>query len=258
MFVSVIIPAYNEEARIGKTLDAYESFFKKKLGSDFEIIVVANACKDSTARVVEEKARKHKEIKLLDFVEGGKGFAVKRGFQQALKSKANLIGFVDADLATSPEAYLDLINNIKGYGGVIASRYVKGSVVKPKQPFIRILVSRIGNFIIRSLFLMPYKDTQCGAKLFKREAVEKILDKLNISHWGMDVELLYNMRKLGYKIKEQPSIWQDVSGSKLDVKKTSVQVLLAVLQLRLLNSLFRRSVKVLRPIIRPIYNIVKK
>ncbi len=259
MFVSMIIPAYNEEARIGRTLEAYADFFKdkKKSGLDFEIIVVANACKDNTAGVVRQISKKHKEIKLLDFEQGGKGFAVKQGFKEALKGNAGLIGFVDADLATPPEAYLDLIRNINGYGGIIASRYVKGSIVKPKQTFFRILVSRVGNFIIRSLFMIPYRDSQCGAKLFKREAIEKIIPKLNMTQWGVDIDLLYNVRKLGYRIKEHPSIWQDVGGSKLNIKKTSVQILLAALQLRILTSGARIFFKFFKPIAAYLYEHVK-
>ena len=259
MFVSMIIPAYNEGKRIGRTLEAYGNFFeeKKKSGLDFEIIVVANACKDNTSGVVRQIGKKYKEIKLLDFKQGGKGFAVKQGFQEALNGKADLIGFVDADLATPPEAYFDLIKNINSYGGIIASRYVKGSVMKPRQKNFRILVSRIGNFIIRSLFMIPYRDTQCGAKLFKREAVEKVIPKLNMTQWGIDIDLLYNIRKLGYKIKEHPSIWQDVGGSKLNVKKTSVQILLAALQLRILTSKARIFFKFFKPVAAYLYKHIK-
>lgn len=259
MFVSMIIPAYNEQDRIGRTLEAYGDFFKRRKGKnfDFEIIVVANACKDNTAGVVREKAKKYKEIKLLDFEQGGKGFAVKQGFKEALKSKAGLIGFVDADLATPPEAYFDLIKNIGSYEGIIASRYIKGSVLKPKQSFSRIFIGRVFNLIVRSLFLMPYQDTQCGAKLFKRKAIEQALDKLNISQWAIDIDLLYNLRKIGFRVKEYPSTWQDIGGSKLDIKKASAQMFFAVIQLRLLNSMFKKSIKVLKPIIKPVYNLIR-
>ena len=152
MKISIIIPAHNEEVRIGKTLDSYTKFFKEKKKNkeieNFEIIVVANACKDNTVKVVEKFRKKYREIKLLNFELGGKGFAIQEGFKESLQGDSGLIGFVDADMATSPENFYDLVKKIGNHDGIIASRYLKGSIVKPKQPFMRLLASRIFNFIV--------------------------------------------------------------------------------------------------------------
>ena len=162
--LSIIIPAYNEEKRIKKTLKEYYSFFVNKKRNheinDFEIVVVCNACRDQTQKIVEEEMKKSKEIKCLNFVQGGKGFAIIEGFKDALKRKCDLIGFVDADMATSPEAFYDLFLNVKNNDGVIASRWLNGSHIKTPQTFLRRITSRGFNFLIRGILFLPYKDTQ--------------------------------------------------------------------------------------------------
>ncbi|MFH1431194.1 MAG: glycosyltransferase [Nanoarchaeota archaeon] len=262
MKISVIIPAYNEENRIARTLNEYGNFFSKKKKNtqeffDFEIIVVANACKDNTVSVAKEVQRKHKEIKILDFKKGGKGFAVKEGFKEALNSKSDLIGYVDADMATSPDAFYDLIENIRNYDGVLASRYIKCAVLNPKPTFIRKCASVIFNFLVRSLFFIPYRDSQCGAKIFKRKVIEKVLPKLTMSQWAFDIDLLYNAKKSGAKIKEIPTFWREMKGSKINLKKSSIQMFLAVIQLRILNSKLKKSWKFFKPFAGMLYWIVR-
>jgi len=253
MKLAIIIPAYNEEKRIGVTLDEYGKFFKK-LKKDkllkFEIIVVINNTKDRTEEIVKEYSKKHNEIKYLNFKQGGKGFAIMEGFKEALKSDFYLIGFVDADLATKPEAFYDLIINLGDYDSIIASRYIPGARVYPKQSVQRIIASRIFNFLIRILFLMPFADTQCGAKLFKRKVVENVTNKLGLTQWAFDVELLYLTRKAGFKIKEFPTTWSDKEYSKINFTKAGPRMALSIIRLRLINSIFE-------PILRPLKMIAK-
>ncbi|MEK6820451.1 MAG: glycosyltransferase [Nanoarchaeota archaeon] len=256
MKVSIIMPAYNEEKRIGRTLEEYISFFRKLKEegiTDFEIVAVLNACRDNTRGVVKNFSRKYREIRYLDFERGGKGFAITEGFRDALKRGSELIGFVDADMATPPGAFYDLIGNISGYNGVIANRWDKRSRIETKQPLLRRIMSRGYNFIVRSLFLLPHRDTQCGAKVFRRELIEKILPKLGSSEWGYDVDLLFYARKEGARIKSIPTIWNDQKGSKIDVKKTPLKMFLSAVRLRLLHSPFRFIVRVYRKL-----NISKK
>lgn len=255
--LSIIIPAHNEGGRIAKTLEAYLAFFKEKLNKDFEIVVVTNNCKDNTVEVVKKAAKKNRQIIILDFKQGGKGFAIKEGFKYSLSRNFDLIGFVDADMATGPESFYDLVVKIGNYDGVLASRYVRGAELKPKQTFVRILVSRIGNYIIRGLFLINIRDTQCGAKLFKRRAIEKILPRLEMSQWAIDVDILYNLRKFGFRVKEIPTVWKDMPGSKLNIKKSSLQVLLAIIQLRMLNSPIKRMWGLIAPFAGLLYRFVK-
>jgi len=258
---SIIIPAYNEEKRIGRTLEVYGSFFsrlKKQKILDTEILVVINNTSDKTEDIVKLCQKKYRVIDYLNFKEGGKGFAIIEGFKYALKNKkVNLIGFVDADMATSPEAYYDLIKNISNNYGIIASRYLPSSKVNPKQKFSRIFISRIFNILVKVLFLLNYKDTQCGAKLFRRKALEKIVPKLGMTQWAIDIDLLYNLKKENLSVKEFPTIWSDKSASKLNTKKASIQMFFAVLQLRILNSPFKRFWKFFEPMVGIVWRIVK-
>ena len=243
--ISIVIPAYNEEKRIGRTLNSYSDFFNKfKNKLDYEIIVVINNTNDRTEDIVNNIRVKNKKIKCLNFKKGGKGFAVLEGFKESLKGNNNLIGFVDADMATSPDAFYELIKQINNYDGVIASRYIRGAIVKPKPKFQRLIVSRMFNFVIRVMFLMPYRDTQCGAKLFKRYALEKVLQDLGMSKWAFDVELLYNLRKNKYKIKEIPTNWADQEYSKINFLKAGPFMVLAIIRLRILNSAFKKFIRI--------------
>lgn len=254
MKISIIIPAYNEEKRIASTLETYSKHFenlKKSKKINYELLIVINNTIDNTEKIVKKFQKKNKNIRYLNFKQGGKGFAIIEGFKDALKREDNdLIGFVDADMSTSPEEFAKLFDNIKYYHGIIASRYIKGAIVPSKQPIKRIIVSRIGNFIIRSLFLMPYRDTQCGAKIFRREAIRVILPKLGLTQWAFDIDLLYRIRKAGFRVKEHPTFWNDKEASKLNVKKASIQVFLAIIQLRINNSPFKPMLKILKPMVK--------
>ena len=260
MKLSIVIPACNEERRIGKTLEEYGKFFKnlkKEKKLDSEILIVINNTDDKTEEIVKKYQRKYKTIKYLKFKQGGKGFAIIEGFKESVRNKSDLIGFVDADMSTSPLAFYDLIEKIGSYDGVIASRYLRGAIVTPKQPLARILVSRLGNFIIRSLFMMNYRDTQCGAKLFTDDAVKKVLPKLGLTQWAFDVDLLYKLKKEKRKIKEIPTNWQDDINSGLDLKRASLQVIISIIRLRIINSRFSRLQNIFTPLNSKIWGSLK-
>ncbi|MEK6830527.1 MAG: glycosyltransferase [Nanoarchaeota archaeon] len=235
---TIVIPAHNEEHRIGKTLEDYFNFFnnlknEKKL--DFEIIVVLNACNDNTLKVVD-KFKKNNELIILEFESAGKGFAVVEGFKNALTRDNNLIGFIDADGATPPHAFYELIKNISDYDGIIANRWDEKSIVSPRQTLFRIVIGRFFNFTVRSLFLFSHRDTQCGAKLFTRQLIEKVHPNLGTSEWSFDVDLLFYARHFKFKIKSIPTEWHDKKGSKVNLKKTPGRMFFSVVRLRLIHS----------------------
>ncbi|MBI3333858.1 glycosyltransferase [Candidatus Pacearchaeota archaeon] len=237
--VCIVIPAHNEETRIGSTLERYISFFNALPKSlSYQIFVSINATTDDTEAVVQQMAKQDKHITYNVFKQGGKGFAIIEGCKHALKSDFSLIGFVDADGATPPEAFYALIQEIGKYDGTIASRWLSGSIIKTRQSTLRRITSRGFNFIVRSLFLMPYRDTQCGAKLFKRRIIEAILPRIGLTRWAFDVDLLYQVRKAGFKIREIPTIWDDKKQTKLNLIKAPFEMFTGVLRLRLLNSPF--------------------
>jgi len=247
MKAAIIMPAYNEERRIGRTLEDYGKFFsdlKKSKILDSEIIVIINKTTDRTEKIVKNYSKKYKIIKYLNFKRGGKGFAIVEGFKEALKNKFDLIGFVDADMSTSPKAFYDLINNIGNYDSIIASRYVKGAIVRPRPTIQRKIVSRIFNFLINLILFLNYEDTQCGAKLFKKKALEKTIPFFRMSQWAFDVDLLYNLKKNKFKIREFPTVWSDTEYSKINFWRAGPLMFLAIIRLRILNSRFRNMVNV--------------
>lgn len=259
MRISIIIPAYNEEKRIGRTLEEYLKFFcsVKKQGKikDFEILVVLNNCRDNTLGVVEAYEKKYEELRYLNFKQGGKGFAITEGFKDALKRDNLLIGFVDADMSTSPEEYFKLIENIENCHGIIASRWSKGSF--SNQSRLRKILSRGFNIIARAFFLFPYRDTQCGAKLFKRKVIEKIVKELKMTQWAFDINLLYLCRKNKFIIREFPTIWVEKEGSNVKAL-TPFQMFFGIARLRLIYSPFEIILKPLKFILKIADKIINK
>jgi len=229
MKISIIIPAYNEEGRIERTMRAYHQFFSEKqqlTHLSFELVIVLNGCKDNTLGVVE-KVRNElaSNIVVINLLEAGKGLAIKIGFANALTRENDLIGFVDADMATEPQAFYDLIITLQsdekgwGYDGVIASRYMPGARITPERPAYKRWGSRIiYEPYVWLLFGLSYYDYQCGAKLFKRAVIECITPQLTVAQWAFDVELLYLCKKNGFIIKEIPTVWHDQADSKLTLR----------------------------------------
>lgn len=205
MFLSVIIPSYNEAQRIEKTLNAVDCYLSTQNYS-YEILVVNDGSSDLTAQIVSEKMKSIKHLKLVENSENrGKGWAVCHGM---LKATGEYRLFMDADNATTIdhiENFLPFFN--KGYGVVIGSRAIHGAIILVPQSFLRSLLGRIGNLIIQIVALYGIHDTQCGFKMFTAETAKDVFSKLTIFRWGFDVEALTIARCLGYSIKELPVIW---------------------------------------------------
>ena len=237
MKLSLIIPAHNEALRLPPVLESYTRYYGDRYGADVEIIVVVNGSTDNTLGVISAYAGTHPIVSVINEpLQVGKGGAVMLGLRQA---KGDLIGFVDADGSTSPEAYHELVENIGDAGCIIASRWMKGSVVEPKQPLSRRLASRIFNFMVNLFFGFRVHDTQCGAKLFRREVIDAVLPEIGITKWAFDVDMLFCTRLHGFRIVEIPTVWRDAAGSKIQVGRASTEMALAMIRLRLLYSPFK-------------------
>lgn len=247
MNISITIPAHNEEGRIGKTLDAYHEFFSKKsqeaTGFAYEFIVVLNGCTDNTRAVVQERANQFGDIRIIDSLKAGKGLAVRIGFEDALTRNNDLIGFVDADMATRPGQFWDLITNLGNNDGLIAGRYMPGSKIFPKRPPIKEWGRRlVYQPLVWLLFGLTYYDNQCGAKLFARRVLQAVVPFLTVTQWAFDVELLFLCKKMGFKIKEQPTIWYDKEDSKLNIFREH-RMLTALVKARWRHRGFRIKLK---------------
>lgn len=227
---SIIIPAHNEEKRIRNTLINYVTFFRNT-GKSFEILVVLNGCKDRTIDVVKELKEKYKEINYVNFDEAiGKGGALLEGFKLV---NGNLITYVDADGATLPESLYELSKKIEDYDGIIGSRWIKGAKILKKQPISRRIASRGFNLLTRIILGLRYKDTQCAAKVFKKNVIDKIKNKVEPTNFAIDAVLLYHMKKEGFKIKEEPITWEDKEFSTLKIRKVIPNMLLTLIKTRM-------------------------
>lgn len=228
--LSIIIPAHNEEKRIRKTLDDYISYFSDKYGNNFEILVVMDGCIDKTVELVEEFTRYFLQLRCYDHPKRlGKGGAIIEGFKRA---KGDIVAYTDADGATKQDELDRLIDELKECDGIIASRYLEGSSIETSQPITRIIASRGFNFLVRLLFGIPFKDTQCGAKVLKNYVVKDIVNDLTERQWAFDVDLLYTAIKKGYKIKEVSITWEHKEGFELRLYKVIPQMFFAIIRLR--------------------------
>lgn len=240
--LSIIIPAYNAERLIATTFNDYAVYFSTEYHQDFEIIVIVNGCTDRTSEIVLEHCAKFPQVTSKQFEKKlGKGGALIEGFKIA---RGDILAFVDVDGATRPEELHKLIKGLGASDGAIGSRWLTGSNMLVKQPLPRRIASRGFNLLVKLLFSLPFKDTQCGAKVFKKHAIDEVLARLQTTNFAFDVELLYRLKKGGYKVDEVPIIWEDRLGSTLNLKRAVPTMFLAVLRLRILDSPLKRLARV--------------
>src|SRR3989344_9405894 len=217
MRLSVIIPAYNEEKRLGKTLNSINDYLSEQ-NYDSEILVVDNGSKDKTPDIVRNLQNQIKNLRLIEGSSAeGKGFAVKKGMLEAV---GDFRVFTDADNSTS----IDQVEKMwpefeKGFDVVIGSRDVKGAVLDPPQPWLRRVVLGDGFKLYRKIIigLWGIEDTQCGFKAFTKRAAEDIFPKSRVEHFAFDPEILLIAKKFGYKIKEIPVRWKNDLASKVKI-----------------------------------------
>lgn len=205
-YLTVIVPAYNEEKRIHIILDAIAKYEKTK-SFRVETIVVVDASPDRTAEVARSFIGKLSNLKVIEGkVNKGKGGAVREGVSVA---RGKYVLFADADNSTPIEQADKLLKYADQYEVVIGSRYCRGGRLSIPQSFVRRFGSRVLNIIIQSLAVSGIKDTQCGFKLFENKAARDIFGLQTIFGFSFDIEILAIAKKLGFKIKETGIVWYD-------------------------------------------------
>lgn len=221
--ISVVIPAYNEEDRIEATISKYSNHFQGQ-----EIIVVCDG-NDNTQSVIEKLYKNNLTIRLLSFPKRlGKGGGVIEGFKAANGDK---IGFVDADESVHPNDVKKMFQALSDADGVIASRRLRDSKILVKQPLKRRIASKTYNIIVRMIFGLDFKDTQCGAKVFRKKAIMDVLSELKTKGFEFDVELLWRLKKKGYKVIEFPITWKHSQDSTFSLSNAP-KMLISLLKVR--------------------------
>ena len=243
----LLIPAYNEEDRIEPVLREYARFFQENYKGKFQFTVILNGCRDNTLGVVQRVEKDFSSVTHREFADPiGKGGALIEGLK--LAPMADVVGYVDGDGATPPRAYHDLVKRIGEADCVIGSRWLPGAVLHQEQTSKRQFASRVFHFIVQCFFRMNIHDTQCGAKVMRREAVEKIHSSLRIADMAFDINLLYSLKRAGCSILELPTEWTDKAGSKVVLFRTSLTMFLSTLRIRLIYSPIYKWLRPLRPL----------
>ncbi len=220
---SVIIPAYNEAGRIRSLLDSLDDPLA-------EFIFVCDGT-DNTSDVIKKFADNNPElaIEILEYNKRlGKGGGVIEGL---IHAKTPVAGFLDADNSTKFADYKRMVHLIGEHDGLIGSRYIKGSVILQKQGILRRILSRCFNFMIRVMFFLPYADTQCGAKIFKTEALKQVLPLMHSRGFEFDVELLWLLKRANFDVVETPVVWNNTEDSRLGSGDTK-SMLISMIKLR--------------------------
>ncbi len=233
-YLALIVPAYNEEERIGPTLARINEY----LGSQtytWSVTVVSDGSRDKTCEVVRGFNEDRPNFALIDSQPNrGKGFVVRKGM---LSTDAEFLAFSDADLATPIEEIEKLFAAIESSGADIAigSRPLKESNLEIRQPWHRELLGRVFNLAVQTLGIRGIHDTQCGFKLFRSEVARDVFERCKLDGFGFDFEALMVARDLGYQIAEVPVRWRHQEGSKVVLLRDGPRMLRDLVKLRVMG-----------------------
>jgi len=221
--LSIVIPAYNESARIGQTLERVLACVDRQ-GWDAEVLVVDDGSEDRTVEIVRGWMERSTRLRLVRNVGNrGKGYSVRNGLLQAA---GEVVMFTDADLSAPMEEAERLLAAIQeGADVAIGSRWMDRTRQTIHQPLYRRFFGRCFNWVTRTVMGLPFKDTQCGFKAFTRAAAQVIFRLQRIERWGFDPEILFIARKLGYTIREVPVTWGHDERSRMSYLRDGLKML---------------------------------
>jgi dolichyl-phosphate beta-glucosyltransferase len=227
---SIVIPAYNEAARLGSTLEQVLSYISQQ-GWDAEVVVVNDGSRDQTPDLVKAKSAAHPNLRLIENPGNrGKGYSVRNGM---LNAAGEILLFTDADLSSPVEESVKLFAAIEGGADIaIGSRWLQPELQTHRQSLARQLYGRIFNLLLRIFLGLKFKDTQCGFKAFSRRAAQTIFPLQRIERWGFDPELLFLARKSGLMVKEVPVVWSHSEGTRISPLRDGMRMFLEVLEIR--------------------------
>ena len=216
MKLSIIIPCYNESQDIVKNVEIVKNYLREK-AIDHELILVNDGSKDNTKEVIESIP----DVKALSYdINRGKGGAVKYGIENAT---GDYVLFMDADLSTDISAIEEVVKLAPNYDVILGSRHAKGSVIKKKQPALRVFIGWCCRQLVNMKFHTKLKDTQCGFKAMRTDVAKKIVEKQLINNFAFDVEYIYITRLNNLSMYELGITWSDDRGSTVSPFKSSVK-----------------------------------
>jgi glycosyltransferase involved in cell wall biosynthesis len=227
---SIVIPAYNESARIRATLDRVLAHIAERRWNA-EVLVVNDGSRDDTAAIIQQYAATHPGLRLLENPGNrGKGFSVRNGM---LHAGGEILLFSDADLSSPIEEADKLFAALKAGADVaIGSRWLRAELQTQRQSLHRQLFGRIFNFALRLILGLPYRDTQCGFKAFNRRAALAIFPLQHIERWGFDPEILFLARKFGMRVQEIPVQWAHSEGTRINPLRDGIRMFVEILRIR--------------------------
>jgi dolichyl-phosphate beta-glucosyltransferase len=227
---SIVIPAYNEGARLGLTLEKVLAYVRAQ-GWDAEVIVVNDGSRDNTAEIVRVFSAKDPAVRLLENPGNrGKGYSVRHGM---LNARGRIVLFSDADLSSPIEEAPKLFQALEqGADIAIGSRWLRAETQTQRQPLHRQLFGRIFNLMLRITLGLKFKDTQCGFKAFRQPAVQAIFPLQKIERWGFDPEILFLARKLKFKVQEIPVVWGHSGGTRIHPLIDGSRMFMEMLRIR--------------------------
>jgi glycosyltransferase involved in cell wall biosynthesis len=234
--ISIVIPSYNEELRLPVTLEKIAGYLPS-LGGETEILVVDDGSKDRTAEVAESFRRIFPNLRVIsNGVNRGKGFSVRHGM---LEARGRAVLFTDADLSAPIEEAPKLLEALKTYDVAIGSRALDRSLITVHESRFREFAGIVFNTIVRLVLRLPFVDTQCGFKAFRRERCQIIFKQQRIERFGFDPELLYLARHHGLRTVEIPVRWGHSPATKVNMLRDSIQMFFDIFTIRW-NSLLGR------------------
>ncbi len=231
---SIVIPAYNEELRIGATLERTLAYFADRPDVRVEVLVVDDGSTDDTAKLIAAWQERSQSVLLLSHGNNmGKGWAVRTGM---LAASGDYVLFMDADGSTDIAEIEKLAKALsEGADIAIGSRDTAGSVILKHQPMLREALGKLFNRVIQVLAIPRIGDSQCGFKLFPNSAIEPLFNRQTVRGWSFDVEILFLAQKMKFKIAEVPVEWTDFPGSKVNPVRDAFQTVWELLKLRLVH-----------------------